>query len=63
MRTNDNTNENPVRGSEPIRIEARKWRVLMDGEVIGTIHASTPEQARDIIAPFRMAVLTIEPES
>lgn len=61
MRTNDNKSENQVRGSEPIRIEARKWNVILDGEVIGTIHANSEAQARDIIAPFRMAVLTVQP--
>ena len=63
MSTNDNTNENPVRGSEPIRIEAKKWNVILDGEVIGTIHANSETQARDIIAPFRMEVLTVQPAS
>ena len=61
MRTNDNTNENPVRGSEPIRIEARKWNVLLDGEVIGSVHGQTREQAQDTIAPFRMKNLTVAP--
>ena len=63
MRTNDNTNENPVRSSEPIRIEARKWNVLLDGEVIGTIHANDEQQAKGIIAPFLMENLTVQPES
>ena len=63
MRTNDNTNENPVRGSEPIRIEARKWNVLLDGQIIGSVHGQTRTQAEDTIAIFRMKNLTIEPSN
>jgi len=48
---------NPDDGTEP---ETKQWNVLLDGEVIGTVHANNETQARDIIAPFRMHVLTVE---
>ena len=60
--TNDKANQRGTQVQAQSRSEnLKQWNVLLDGEVIGTIHANNEAQARDIIAPFRTAVLTIQP--
>ena len=60
--TNDRANQSGTQVQAQSRSEnLKQWNVLLDGEVIGTIHANNEAQARDIIAPFRMSVLTVQP--
>jgi len=54
------TNITPHEAQSQPAQKHRQWNVLLDGEVIGKIHANSEAQARDIIAPFRMHVLTVE---
>jgi len=62
--TNDKANQRGTQVQAQSRSEnLKQWNVLLDGEVIGTIHANSEAQARDIIAPFRMEVLTVQPAS
>ena len=62
FQTNDRANQRGTQVQAQSRSEnLKQWNVLLDGEVIGTIHANNEAQARDIIAPFRTAVLTIQP--
>jgi hypothetical protein len=37
------------------------WDVLLDGEVIGSIHGQTRQQAQDTIAIWKMKGLSIAP--
>lgn len=37
------------------------WDVILDGEVIGCVHACSEEAARDIIMPCRNPAMTIRP--
>ena len=39
----------------------RSWNVVLDGEVIGSVHGNTEVQARDIIAGLRMPNISIRP--
>jgi len=41
--------------------EAKTWDVLLDGEIIGTVHGQTREQAQDTINIWKMKNLTIAP--
>ena len=62
FQTNDRANQRGTQVQAQSRSEnLKQWNVLLDGEVIGTIHANNEAQARDIIAPFRMSVLTVQP--
>jgi hypothetical protein len=40
---------------------AATWDVLLDGEIIGTVHGQTREQAQDTINIWKMKGLTIAP--
>ena len=40
---------------------SKLWNVILDGEVIGTVHGATQQHAQDAIAPFRMKNLTVAP--
>ena len=44
-----------------IKDEAQTWDVLLDGEVIGSVHGQTRQQAQDTIAIWKMKGLTIAP--
>lgn len=37
------------------------WDVVLDGEVIGCVHAYSEEAARDIILPCRNPAMTVRP--
>jgi hypothetical protein len=41
--------------------KAQTWDVLLDGEIIGTVHGQTREQAQDTINIWKMKGLTIAP--
>jgi hypothetical protein len=41
--------------------ETKTWDVLLDGEIIGSIHGQTREQAQDSINIWKMKGLTIAP--
>ena len=43
--------------------EAKTWDVLLDGEIIGTVHGQTREQAQDTINIWKMKGLTIAPST
>ena len=64
MKTNTTTNQTGGRArvqSEQAGAENHGiWDVILDGEIIGSIHGQTIERARDIVAPLRMK-LTVVP--
>jgi hypothetical protein len=41
--------------------KATTWDVLLDGEIIGSVHGQTRAQAQDTIAVWKMKGLTIAP--
>jgi hypothetical protein len=64
FQTNDRANHSGTQVQAQSRSEKLKqWNVLLDGEVIGSVHGQTEAQAKDTIAVFRMKNLTIEPSN
>jgi hypothetical protein len=62
MQTNIKSTTDKTRNGQALsQSELKRWNVLLDGEVIGSIHGQTEAQARDTIAPFRMSNLTVAP--
>ena len=64
FQTNDRANQRGTQVQAQSRSEnLKQWNVLLDGEVIGSIHGQTEAQAQDTIAPFRMKNLTLAPRN
>ena len=42
---------------------ATTWDVLLDGEIIGSVHGQTRQQAEDTIRIWKMKNLTIAPST
>jgi hypothetical protein len=64
FQTNDRANQRGTQVQAQSRSEnSKQWNVLLDGEVIGSVHGQTREQAQDTIAPFRMKNLTVAPRN
>ena len=65
IKTNDAANQQKPDGQAPSRsdfsVKQKRWNVLMDGQVIGSIHGQTEAQARATIAVLRMPELKISP--
>ena len=59
-----NTTQTPDEGArgQSEQSGTRKWNVIMDGEVIGSVHGQTIEQAKDTIAVLRMPNVSIQPD-
>ena len=47
------------RNAITIKDEAKAWDVLLDGQIIGSVHGQTRQQAQDTIAVWKMKNLTI----
>ena len=45
--------------SEPSVV--RSWNVVLNGEIIGTVHGETRQRALEVISVLRMPELKIEP--
>ncbi len=39
--------------------ETQMWDVILNGEVIGSIHADSETRARDVILPFHNPAITL----
>lgn len=53
--------ENKSKGApgQSEQLEAKTWDVMLDGEVIGSVHGETRERALDVIAPFKNVRLSV----
>ncbi len=40
--------------------QCRKWNVILDGEIIGSVHGATRQQAEDTVRILRNPKLTVE---
>jgi hypothetical protein len=66
--SNSQTNDRANQGATKVQAQSRsenlkQWNVLLDGQIIGSVHGQTRTQAEDTIAIFRMKNLTIEPSN
>ena len=59
--TNKTTAKLLNRNAITIKDEAQIWDVLLDGEIIGSVHGQTRQQAQDTIAIWKMKNLSIAP--
>lgn len=39
----------------------KSWNVFLNGELIGSVHGQTIEQARDTVAVFKNKGITVQP--
>ena len=64
LQTNDRANQRGTQVQAQSRSEnLKQWNVLLDGEVIGSIHGQTRMEAQYTIDILRMRNLTIEPRN